>query len=105
MSSFLRLGRVFMVLALLAGLGTAAAPQPSHAGAGCLPGSLKAKLNQIRQKFGPVSIVSTHRPGARIADHVIARVGTVRSTAATRPMNAHRGCVRRAHRGAGEPGR
>ncbi len=34
---------------------------------GCLPGSVKAKLAQIRKKFGPVRIVSTHRPGARIA--------------------------------------
>ena len=34
---------------------------------GCLPASLKSKLAEIRQKFGPVSIVSTHRPGARIA--------------------------------------
>lgn len=33
----------------------------------CLPGSIKARLNQIRQKFGRVSIVSTHRRGARIA--------------------------------------
>ena len=33
----------------------------------CLPGSVKAKLAQIRAKFGPVRIVSTHRPGARIA--------------------------------------
>ena len=33
----------------------------------CLPASVKARLNQIRQKFGPIKIVSTHRPGARIA--------------------------------------
>lgn len=37
------------------------------AGTGCLPASVKAKLAQIRAKFGPVRIVSTHRPGARIA--------------------------------------
>lgn len=35
--------------------------------AGCLPGILKTRLNQIRKKFGKVRIVSTHRPGARIA--------------------------------------
>lgn len=35
--------------------------------ASCLPSGLKAKLSQIRAKFGPVRIVSTHRPGARIA--------------------------------------
>lgn len=39
----------------------------STAQASCLPSALKSKLNQIRQKFGPVKIVSTHRPGARIA--------------------------------------
>lgn len=39
----------------------------STAQASCLPSSLKAKLNEIRAKFGPVRIVSTHRPGARIA--------------------------------------
>jgi hypothetical protein len=34
---------------------------------GCLPASVKARLNQIRKKFGPVKVISTHRPGARIA--------------------------------------
>lgn len=34
---------------------------------GCLPGALKRKLSQIRSKFGPVRVISTHRPGARIA--------------------------------------
>jgi len=34
---------------------------------GCLPGVLKQRLSQIRSKFGPVRVVSTHRPGARIA--------------------------------------
>ncbi|MEZ5924439.1 MAG: D-Ala-D-Ala carboxypeptidase family metallohydrolase [Hyphomicrobiaceae bacterium] len=33
----------------------------------CLPSSIKAVLNQIRSKFGPVTIVSTFRRGARIA--------------------------------------
>lgn len=33
----------------------------------CLPGVIKSRLNQIRQKFGSVAIVSTHRRGARIA--------------------------------------
>ena len=46
----------------------AAAPERATAGpgTGCLPGVLKQRLAQIRQKFGPVTIVSTHRPGARI---------------------------------------
>ncbi len=33
----------------------------------CLPGSVKSRLAQIRRKFGSIRIVSTHRPGARIA--------------------------------------
>ena len=33
----------------------------------CLPASIKARLNQIRKKFGPVQIISTLRRGARIA--------------------------------------
>jgi len=33
----------------------------------CLPGSVKTRLAQIRRKFGSIRIVSTHRPGARIA--------------------------------------
>ena len=37
------------------------------ASTGCLPASLKAKLSQIRSKFGPIRIASAHRPGARIA--------------------------------------
>lgn len=34
---------------------------------GCLPSSLKSTLATIRKKFGPIDILSTHRPGARIA--------------------------------------
>lgn len=34
---------------------------------GCIPGSLRSTLNQIRAKFGPVKIVSTFRRGAIIA--------------------------------------
>lgn len=33
----------------------------------CLPASIRNTLAQIRQKFGPISVVSTYRPGARIA--------------------------------------
>jgi uncharacterized protein YcbK (DUF882 family) len=39
----------------------------SAAEASCLPSSLKRTLSQIERQFGSVSIVSTHRPGARIA--------------------------------------
>lgn len=33
----------------------------------CLPGELRSKLSQIRAKFGNIQVVSTGRPGARIA--------------------------------------
>jgi uncharacterized protein YcbK (DUF882 family) len=36
---------------------------PTH----CLPSILKHRLSQIRSKFGPVTIISTLRRGARIA--------------------------------------
>lgn len=45
---------------------TASAASASTSG-GCLPASLKATLANIRAKFGPVTIVSTFRRGARIA--------------------------------------
>jgi Peptidase M15 len=41
--------------------------QSATAGTGCLPGVLKQRLSQIRQKFGPVRVISTFRRGARIA--------------------------------------
>ncbi|MBU2580708.1 MAG: DUF882 domain-containing protein [Alphaproteobacteria bacterium] len=46
-----------------------AAPHTSAeaAGTSCLPSSVKAKLAQIRAKFGPISVISAHRSGARIA--------------------------------------
>lgn len=34
---------------------------------GCLPGGVKSALAQIQRKFGSIKVVSTHRPGARIA--------------------------------------
>lgn len=40
---------------------------PTTAEAACMPASLAHTLDQIRSKFGPVQVVSTHRPGARIA--------------------------------------
>lgn len=36
-------------------------------GSSCLPGVLQKRLSEIRRKFGPVQVLSTHRPGARIA--------------------------------------
>ncbi len=53
-------------LALIALL-TAVALPSARAEAACMPSALAAKLNQIRAKFGPVQVVSAHRPGARIA--------------------------------------
>ncbi len=32
----------------------------------CLPGQLRAAVGDVSARFGPVSIISTHRPGARI---------------------------------------
>ncbi len=53
-------------LATLALLALITVPTTS-AQAGCMPGALSAKLKQIRAKFGPVQVISTHRRGARIA--------------------------------------
>lgn len=59
--------RAYM-LALLGALCFAAVVSPAQAaGSGCLPSSLKQKLNEVRAKFGPIKVVSSHRPGARIA--------------------------------------
>lgn len=33
----------------------------------CVPAALKRTLNEIEDRFGPVQVVSTHRPGAKIA--------------------------------------
>lgn len=33
----------------------------------CLPSDLQSKLSQIRSNFGPIQVISTHRPGATIA--------------------------------------
>jgi hypothetical protein len=56
-----------LLLYLLALPWTPASAASSSTSGGCLPASLKAKLNEIRSKFGPVTIVSTFRRGARIA--------------------------------------
>ncbi len=44
--------------------------QQSQAGrhpTGCLPGIIKQRLAEVRKKFGPVTIISTMRRGARIS--------------------------------------
>ncbi|MDX2289680.1 MAG: D-Ala-D-Ala carboxypeptidase family metallohydrolase [Hyphomicrobiaceae bacterium] len=58
-----RLAVILLALLCLFTLGSSA----QAASTGCLPASIKAKLNEIRSKFGPISIVSAHRSGARIA--------------------------------------
>lgn len=62
--SFLRLAALLLLAFAVAPVATSGTAEAST---GCLPGSIQSTLNQIRAKFGPVSIVSTHRPGARIA--------------------------------------
>jgi uncharacterized protein YcbK (DUF882 family) len=44
-----------------------ATPSSAQTSTSCLPSSVKATLNQIRAKFGPVQVVSTYRRGAVIA--------------------------------------
>ena len=51
------------VCAVMAGVSTTANAQST----GCLPGDVKSALWQIQKKFGSIQVVSTHRPGARIA--------------------------------------
>lgn len=66
MPRLLSTARLLAALMIFAGLFTVIDTKPAAA-AGCLPAALKTKLSQIRSKFGPVRIVSAHRPGARIA--------------------------------------
>lgn len=59
---------VFRVCALTAIAASTLIAMPSQkAEAECMPGSLRSVLGKIRNKFGPVEVVSTHRPGARIS--------------------------------------
>jgi len=57
----------FVCLLTLGTAGPAEAAKGTSTSGGCLPASIKAKLNEIRSKFGPITIVSTFRRGARIA--------------------------------------
>lgn len=61
---------VVALLVLVGALIFAAAPAEAggaSTGTGCLPSALKSTLSQLRAKFGPLVVVSTNRPGARIA--------------------------------------
>jgi uncharacterized protein YcbK (DUF882 family) len=55
---------LFICTALAATSSSAAAYSTST---GCLPGNVKSALWDIQKRFGKIQVVSTHRPGARIA--------------------------------------
>jgi hypothetical protein len=57
----------FVSLLTLGSAGPAGAAKGASTSGGCLPAAIKARLNEIRSKFGPITIVSTFRRGARIA--------------------------------------
>jgi hypothetical protein len=40
--------------------------QSASVSTSCLPGELRAAIADVQSRFGPVTVVSTHRPGARI---------------------------------------
>jgi uncharacterized protein YcbK (DUF882 family) len=44
-----------------------ATPSSAQSSTSCLPGSVQNTLSRIRQKFGPVRVISTFRRGAVIA--------------------------------------
>jgi uncharacterized protein YcbK (DUF882 family) len=56
---------------LLAGFSFGASQAQARGGAttseSCLPGVIKSRLAQVRKNFGAIQVVSTHRPGAKIA--------------------------------------
>ena len=56
-----------VVVGMVVALGGATAAQAHGGSAGCLPASVRGTLAQIEQRFGRIHVVSTHRPGARIA--------------------------------------
>ena len=54
-------------LALLTTPTLTSAASAATSSTGCLPASVRSTLSQIEKKFGRIQVVSTHRPGARIA--------------------------------------
>jgi uncharacterized protein YcbK (DUF882 family) len=49
-------------------IGGATTPAVAHSSStGCLPASVRTALVQVQKRFGHIQVVSTHRPGARIA--------------------------------------
>lgn len=63
----LKLLKATIVAQLIVLAASAFATASTASAAGCIPGALKQRLAQISQKFGPVRVISSHRPGARIA--------------------------------------
>ena len=57
--------RLLLVAAVVAVPFTLSTPAMA-ASESCLPGVLKQRLSQIRSRFGSISVISTHRKGARI---------------------------------------
>jgi hypothetical protein len=57
--------RLLLAASVIAAPFTFAVPAAASS-EGCLPGVLKQRLSQIRAKFGAISVVSTHRSGAKI---------------------------------------
>lgn len=49
------------------GAASAAGRKATHARLDCVPFPLRSVLAEVEQKFGPVSVLSTHRPGAVVA--------------------------------------
>lgn len=72
MSVFVRTLSAALVLAAASGPAFAG-PKAKSAGSGsstslaCLPPELRSALADVEQKFGPVTVISTHRPGAVVA--------------------------------------
>lgn len=59
--------RVLALAVALMSVGTLiTVPDDLEAASSCLPGELKSRLAEIRQKFGAVEILSTYRGGARM---------------------------------------
>jgi len=57
-----------MAAIVIGGLASPIMTNPAQAASqGCLPGTVKQRLGQIRRKFGPIRVISTFRRGARIA--------------------------------------
>ena len=70
MPSHSRLAQHLGAGALVLTLGLSATSSPAHAhtsSTGCLPASVRGALVQVQKRFGHIQVVSTHRPGARIA--------------------------------------